>query len=387
MKQTIDKIDVDGKRVLMRVDFNVPVKNGIINDDRRIRMALPSILSVLERGGSLTLLSHLGRPTGKGVEPEFSLAPVALRLSELLGVPVSCSNDDTTSTIILRENLRFNAGEKLGSSDFASTVVTGSDIYCNDAFGTAHREHASMVAVPEAMQGKPRVAGLLLAKELQYLDNAIAHAEQPFVAVLGGAKVADKMGAIENLLGKVDTILIGGAMAYTFLVSLGEDVGSSLVEKNRVLDAKKMLEQAKKSTTTIMLPTDHVCAKQIGGRVETTTMHTPIPQGLMGLDIGPETIKTYSGILKKAKTIVWNGPMGVFEVSPYDEGTKRMATAVSEATEQGAVSIVGGGDTASAVSLFELESKMTHLSTGGGASLQMLEGKAFSSVALLDDAL
>ncbi|MBT6165674.1 MAG: phosphoglycerate kinase, partial [Phycisphaerae bacterium] len=200
-------------------------------------------------------------------------------------------------------------------------------------------------------------------------------------------KVADKMGAIENLLGKVDTILIGGAMAYTFLVSLGEDVGSSLVEKNRVLDAKKMLEQAKKSTTTIMLPTDHVCAKQIGGRVETTTMHTPIPQGLMGLDIGPETIKTYSGVLKKAKTIVWNGPMGVFEVSPYDEGTKRMATAVSEATEQGAVSIVGGGDTAAAVSLFELESKMTHLSTGGGASLQMLEGKAFSSVALLDDAL
>jgi phosphoglycerate kinase len=385
MKQTIDKIDVQGKRVLMRVDFNVPMRDGIITDDRRIQMALPSIKSVVDRGGSLTLLSHLGRPLGRGFESEYSLVPVATRLSELLGVPVSCSEDDQTSQIILRENLRFHTTEKSGDSSFAKSLIEGSDIYCNDAFGTAHRNHASMVAVPEAMEGKPRVAGLLLSKELQYLDYAIANAEHPFVAVLGGAKVSDKMSAIANLLGKVDAILIGGAMAYTFLVAQGEKVGSSLVESDRVEDAKQMLLLASESTTDVLLPSDHVCGQNIKEGTSIQIIEPPIPEGWMGLDIGSETVATYSDILRNAKTIVWNGPMGVFEMDPFDMGTKQIALAIAEATEQGAVSIVGGGDTAAAVSLFGVDAQMTHISTGGGASLQMLEGKAFSSVTLLDD--
>jgi phosphoglycerate kinase len=387
MKQTIDKIDVQGKRVLMRVDFNVPMRDGIITDDRRIQLSLPSIKSVVDRGGSLTLLSHLGRPSGRGFESEYSLVPVATRLSELLGVPVSCSEDDQTSQIILRENLRFHTTEKSGDSSFAKSLIAGADIYCNDAFGTAHRNHASMVAVPEAMEGKPRVAGLLLSKELQYLDHAIANAEHPFVAVLGGAKVSDKMSAIADLLGKVDAILIGGAMAYTFLVSQGKKVGSSLVESDRVEDAKEMLLLASESTTDVLLPSDHVCGQNIKEGTSTQIIEPPIPEGWMGLDIGSETVATYSDILRNAKTIVWNGPMGVFEMNPFDRGTKQIALAIAEATEQGAVSIVGGGDTAAAVSLFGVDAQMTHISTGGGASLQMLEGKAFSSVTLLDDAV
>ncbi len=387
MKQTIEQIDVAGKRVLMRVDFNVPIRDGEITDDLRIRMALPSISSVLDRGGKLTLMSHLGRPKGDGFEGEYSLAPIAKRLGELLGREVVCSDDDTTSDIVLVENLRFNSGEKTGDKTFAQSLAAKGDIYCNDAFGTAHRNHASMVAVPEAMVGKPRVVGLLLAKELQYLDHAITNGEKPFVAILGGAKVSDKMGAIENLLSKVDTILIGGAMAYTFLVAAGESVGNSLVEHDRINDASKMIDVAAASSTELLLPQDHVCAQKIIKCTPVQVTAGSIPDGWMGLDIGPETLSNYSKILRHANTIIWNGPMGVFEMEPFDVGTRQIAQSIAIATENGATSIVGGGDSAAAISAFGLEGQMTHISTGGGASLQMLEGKAFESVAMLDDAV
>jgi len=387
MKQSIEEIEVAGKRVLMRVDFNVPMVDGVITDDRRIQMALPTIKSVIDRGGMVTLLSHLGRPSGNGFEEKFSLVPVANRLSELLGSEVSCSDDDQSSPLILRENLRFNSGELSGDKTFASELSTGADIYCNDAFGTAHRDHASLVAVQHAMEGKPRVAGLLLSKELEYLDHTITNAKHPFVVVLGGAKVSDKMGVIEHLLGKVDTILIGGAMAYTFLVASNEQVGSSVVEHDRIEDARSLLVAVEESTTTLILPQDHVCAQHIEKGTPVQIVKGPIPNDWFGVDIGPEAMSTFTDTLKSAQTIVWNGPMGVYETPPFDIGTRQIAQAIAEATESGAVSIVGGGDSAAAISAFELNSKMTHISTGGGASLQMLEGRAFSSVTLLDDAV
>lgn len=387
MKQTIEHIEVAGKRVLMRVDFNVPMQNGEITDDRRIQMALPSIQSVLSRGGKLTLMTHFGRPSGTGFEKEFSLAPIAKRLEELLGRTVIFSDQDISSDIVLIENLRFNKGEKEGEATFAKELAAKGDIYCNNAFGSAHRNHASMVAVPEAMQGKPRVAGLLLATELHYLDQAIANAKKPFVAVLGGAKVSEKMGAIENLLGKVDTILIGGAMAYTFLVAQGIEVGTSLVERDKLEVANSIIEAAATSSTVLLFPTDHTCAKEITEGTNVRVSSVSIPKGWMGLDIGPETVERYTNLLRTAKTIIWNGPMGVFELSPFDAGTRRIAQAIAEASNHGAISIVGGGDTGAAISTFGLEEEMTHISTGGGASLQMLEGKAFKSVAMLDDAV
>ncbi len=387
MKQTIEQVNVSGKRVLMRVDFNVPLQNGEITDDRRIQMALPSIKSVLDRGGKLTLMSHLGRPKGEGVEPQLSLKPVAKRLCELLGRAVHFGADDPDADIVLLENLRFDVGEKSGSKKLSEKLASLGDIYCNDAFGTAHRNHASMVGVPASMQGKPRVAGLLLASELQYLDDAIQHAEKPFVAVLGGVKVSDKMNAINHLFGKVDTILIGGAMAYTFLVASGVGVGKSLVEHDRIDDAKKMIEAAAASPTNLFLPQDHICAQEIAHGTPVKVVTSPIPEGWMGLDIGPETQANYTRVLSEAKTIVWNGPMGVFETTPFDAGTHQIADAIATATTNGAVSIVGGGDSAAAIAAFNLESQITHISTGGGASLQMLEGKAFKSVEMLDNAL
>ncbi len=385
MKKTIEQIEVAGKRVLMRVDFNVPMEGENITDERRIRMVLPSIRSVIDRDGSLTLMSHLGRPAGNGFEQEWSLAPVAARLSELLEQPVACTDDDSTSRIVLLENLRFNKGEIDGDQKFASQLASKGDIYCNDAFGTAHRDHASMVGVPKAMKGKPRVAGILLARELQYLDHVLSNAQQPFVAVLGGSKVTDKMDAIENLIGTVDTILIGGAMSYTFLLARGEEMGNSLIEADRVNDARAMLALAATSSTEVILPFDHICTQQIvlGSSIQVVT--SPIPSGWIGVDIGPETIATYTKLLKQAKTIVWNGPLGVFEIETFDLGTRQIAEAIVAATNSGATSIAGGGDTASAITAFGLEGQMTHISTGGGASLQMLEGKAFSSVELLDE--
>lgn len=400
-KKTIDRIDVRSKRVLMRVDFNVPLDdNGRITDDNRIRQALPTIKSVITRGGRLVLMSHLGRPEGKGFEPADSLKPAAERLAQLLpGTRVDFPSNDCIDAkaaaavaslkdgeIVLLENLRFHKGEKKGDPAFAAKLASYGDIYCNDAFGTAHRNDASMHAVPVAMAGKPRVAGLLLQKELKYLSESIQHAKTPFVAVLGGAKVSDKLSAIRNLMGKVDSILVGGAMAYTFLKSLGKEVGSSLVQDDMLDEASGIIEAADASKTELVLPSDHVCAKQISEKAPTQVYAEDIPSGWMGLDIGPQTTAHYARILRAAKTIVWNGPMGVFETEPFDVGTRQVAEAIVKATENGAISIVGGGDSAAAVEAFGLADRFSHVSTGGGASLEMLEGKKFDSVGVLDEA-
>lgn len=400
-KKTIDRVEVSGRRVLTRVDFNVPIEDGKITDDRRIREALPTITNIVDRHGRAVLMSHLGRPEGKGYEPEFSLKPCAERLSQLLGKPVAFpSNDCVDATavaaagamkdggVLLLENLRFYKGEKKGDAALAAKLAAYGDIYCNDAFGTAHRPDASMVAVPRAMQGRPRVAGFLLQKELKFLGEALASPRKPFVVVLGGAKVSDKMGAIENLLPKADTLLIGGAMAYTFLRAMGKAVGSSRVEEDRLADARRALDMAKGSTCDLRLPGDHICGTEFDESAgDVKTVQGDIPDRFMGLDIGPATRADYGAVLRRAKTVVWNGPMGVFEWARFAEGTQQVAAAIAEATAtSGCTSIVGGGDTAAAVEKFGLAEKMTHVSTGGGASLEMLEGKKFESVELLDDA-
>ena len=403
-KQTIDQIDVTGRRVLMRVDFNVPLADGRITDDRRIRMALPSIRSVLERQGRLILMSHLGRPAGTGYEPELSLEPCAKRLTELLGdlvrgevkFPSHDCVDGTAAAAMnmladgeamLLENLRFHKGEKKGDAEFASKLAAHADIYCNNAFGTCHRTDASMVAAPMAMQGKPRVCGSLVEKEIRFLSDTLEAPEKPFVVILGGAKVSDKLPAIEFLLPRADTILIGGAMAYTFLKAMGTKVGSSRVEEDRLEDAKRIIAAAQDQDCELALPTDHVCSTVFDEKTgDNKTFEGDIEDGYMGLDIGPETRLRYSGILRKARTIVWNGPVGVFEWGLFAVGTKQLAESIVEATEQGAVSIVGGGDSAAAAEHFGVADRLTHVSTGGGASLAMLSGQQFESVDLLDDA-
>jgi phosphoglycerate kinase len=399
-KKNITAVPVSGKHVLIRVDFNVPIENGRITDDRRIREAVPTIKHVLDRGGSAVLMSHLGRPEGKGFEAEFSLRPCAERLGSLLGKTVAfpssdCVDDKAAAAVkslrpcdaLLLENLRFHKEEKKGDAAFAARLAAYGDVYCNDAFGTCHRPEASMVAVPKAMAGKPRVVGLLVEKELKYLTDAIAAPAKPFVIVLGGAKVSDKMAAIENLLPKASALLVGGAMAYTFLKALGRKVGSSRVEEDRLADAKRALDLAARLKADLVLPMDHVCSTvfaESGGEV--ATFEGDIKDGFMGLDIGPKTQAKYASVLSGAKTIVWNGPMGVFEWPPFATGTQKVAEAIADATKRGAVSIVGGGDSAAAVDQFGLADAMSHVSTGGGASLEMLEGKKFESVALLDDA-
>jgi len=394
-KKTIDQVDVAGKTVLMRVDFNVPLNESQeITDDRRIRMALPSIKSVIDRGGRLILMSHLGRPGGKGFEKEFSLAPVAVRLGELLDKQVAMAADTVDDDaqqkakalgdgdVLLLENLRFNAGEKKGCEEFAGKLAAMADIYCNDAFGTCHRKDASMVAVPKTMEGKPRVVGHLVAKEIAYLSDAIGDPKRPFVAILGGAKVSDKINVINNLLGICDKVLIGGAMAYTFSLAQGGKVGGSLVEKDKVDLAKELLQ---KGGDKLHLPVDTHCGDDFGNIADCNKQVVPageIPDGWEGMDIGPETARQYAEIAKAAQTIVWNGPMGVFEKPPMDEGTKAVAHAVAESD---GTSIIGGGDSAAAVEQLGYADKVSHVSTGGGASLAMLEGQTFAAVELLDD--
>jgi len=361
-------------------------------------MALESIKSVVDRGGRLILISHLGRPEGTGHEPALSLKPCADRLGELLGKPVAfaedCIGDAASSAaaaltdgdVVLLENLRFHKAEKKGDAAFAAQLAQLADVYCNDAFGTAHRDDASMTAVPQAMAGKPRVAGFLLQKEIQYLSEAIGNPQRPFVAILGGAKVSDKIDAITNLLHKVDTILIGGAMTYTFLEAQGKSIGNSLVENGHVTDARKMLDTAGKNAAHLKLPLDHVCAKTLSSNAPTEVHDEIVPEGMLGLDIGPKTINDYSQIIESAKTVVWNGPMGAFETKPFDIGTRAIAESLTHATERnGATTIVGGGDSAAAIDEFGMADKVSHVSTGGGASLEMLEGKSFNSVAQLDD--
>lgn len=399
-KKTIASVDVAGKRVLIRVDFNVPVEGGAITDDRRIREALPTIRSVIDRGGRAVLMSHMGRPEGTGYEEEFSLAIAARRLSELLGRPVAFPSRDCVDAgaaaavagmkngdVLLLENLRFAKGEKKGDAGFAAKLAAYGDVYVNDAFGTAHRPDASMVAVPRAMAGKPRVSGFLLEKEIKFLSEAVAHPAKPFVVVLGGAKVSDKLACIENLMPKADQILVGGAMAYTFLAAMGKNVGTSRVEKERIPDARRIIELDKKMKVEVVLPVDHVCSTMFDEKTgDIEVFEDEIRDGFMGLDIGPKTQTKFALALHKAKTIVWNGPMGVFEWQPLQQGTQQVAKAIAKATAGGAVSIVGGGDSAAAVEKFGLASQMSHVSTGGGASLEMLEGKKFESVELLDNA-
>ena len=392
-KKTIADVDVAGQRVLMRVDFNVPLDDDQnITDDRRIRMALPSIRSVLDRDGRLILMSHLGRPKGKGVEPDFSLRPVAGRLSELLHRPVIFT-DGTVSEdarakvaemhdghVVLLENVRFNAGEKKGAPDYAGALADMADIYCNDAFGTCHRTDASMVAVPEAMAGGPRVVGFLVEKEIKYLKEAIDDPQRPFVAILGGAKVSDKIPVITNLLNICDRILIGGAMAYTFFLAQGRKVGDSLVEPDRVDEAKQMLADG---ADKLLLPVDTHCGDAFeAGCNKQIIEGGDIPDSWQGLDIGPKTQQAFAEVIVSARTVVWNGPMGVFEMPPFDQGTRAIAQAVADAN---ATSIIGGGDSAAAIEQMGFADKVSHVSTGGGASLAMLEGKSFAAVELLDD--
>ena len=392
-KISIDQVDVAGKKVLIRVDFNVPLNDELqITDDRRIQMALPSITSVLDRGGRVVLMSHLGRPKRDGNDQKFSLAPAAVRLGELLGVDVAMAADTvgddaqakvsalTDGGVVVLENLRFNEGEKAGCSEFASQLAAFGDVYCNDAFGTCHRTDASMVAVPQAMEGKPRVVGFLVAKEIQYLSDAIGNPERPFVAILGGAKVSDKITVINNLLGICDKVLIGGAMAYTFALAKGGNVGKSLVEPDKVELAAELIAQG---GDKLILPVDTHCGDDFSADCNKQVVpFGAIADDFEGLDVGPETAEAYAAILADAKVVVWNGPMGVCEMPPFDAGTKRVAEAIAASD---ATSIIGGGDSAAAIQHLGFADQVSHVSTGGGASLAMLEGRSFAAVELLDD--
>lgn len=392
-KKSVADIDVAGKTVLMRVDFNVPLDGSTVTDDGRIRMALPSIESVISRGGRLILISHLGRPKVGADNSAFSLKPAADKLAELLHSDVTFATDTVGEDaaakvaalqdggVLVLENLRFEAGEKDGSPDFASKLAGFADIYCNDAFGTCHRTDASMVAVPEAMAGKPRVVGFLVQKEIQYLTEAIESPERPFVAILGGAKVSDKIQVIKNLLGICDKVLIGGAMAYTFSLAQGGKVGDSLVEKDKVDLAKELIAAG---GDKLVLPVDTHCGDAFSSSCNKQVVAAgEIPDGFEGLDIGPKTSAMYADLAFNAKTVVWNGPMGVFEMPPFDEGTRAVAEALANGS---GTSIIGGGDSAAAIRQFELEDKVSHVSTGGGASLSMLEGHRFKAVDILDEA-
>lgn len=393
-KKTIADIDPEGKVVLMRVDFNVPQdESGAITDDRRIRMALPSIESVINRGGKLVLMSHLGRPKGKGPEPKYTLKPAAERLAELLGKPVAFAVDTVgpdahakvaavqAGGVVVLENVRFNAGEQEPEATYAGALAAMADIYCNDAFGTCHRSDASMVAVPRAMGNKPKVSGFLVAKEIQYLSETIQNPKRPFVAILGGAKVSDKINVINNLLGICDKVLIGGAMAYTFSLAKGGKVGGSRVEPDKVELAKELIA---KGGDKLVLPVDTHCGDAFSSDCNKQVVKAgEIPDGWEGYDIGPVTAKQYADLLKTAATVVWNGPMGVFEKPPFDAGTKAVAQAIAESD---ATSIIGGGDSAAAIEQLGFADQVTHVSTGGGASLSMLEGEKFEAVELLDEA-
>jgi phosphoglycerate kinase len=389
-KKTIKDIDVDGKRVLVRVDFNVPLDNDRVTDDRRIRAAVPTINYLLEHEAGVILMSHLGRP--KGVyDPKLSMGPVAARLSELLNKPVKklddCVGKDVLETVeamkpgdvILLENTRFHPEEKKNEAVFAAQLAALGQVYVNDAFGSAHRAHASTVGVTDSL--RPAAAGFLLEKELEYLGGALADPTHPFLAIIGGAKISDKIGVIENLLSKVDSLLIGGGMANTFFVAQGKDVGSSLVEAEAVSTARQLLD---KHADRIILPVDCTVASEFGAEAEArVTSVDDVPTGWMILDIGPATIAHFANRLAPAKTVVWNGPMGVFEFPRFAEGTYAVARALAGLGE--ATTIIGGGDSAAAVEKSGLADKMSHISTGGGASLEFLEGKSLPGVAALDD--
>ena len=414
-KKTLRDVDLKGKRVVMRVDFNVPVKDGVIKDDTRIKGALPSIKYVLEQGGSLVLMSHMGRPDEKGITPDTSLKIVADYLSNLLGKPVAFAPDCATADdqvkalkpgeILMLENTRYHKEEqaklkqKDGQSDeefkaakaalkeqqkeLAKKLASYGDIYCNDAFGTAHRAHASTAVITKYIGTS--VAGFLMEKEIAFLGNAVEHPVRPFVAILGGAKVSDKLAVVSNLLTKVNTLIIGGGMAYTFLKAQGHNVGNSLCENDQLQYAKDMIAKAKVLGVNFLLPVDNVAADKFDANADTRIVGDDIPEGWMGLDIGPKTVELYSKAIKDAKTVVWNGPMGCFEMEKFSKGTFGVCAAVAEVKANGGVSIIGGGDSVAAVNKSGLADKMSHISTGGGASLEFLEGKALPGVVALSD--
>jgi len=391
MKKTIKDVDIKGKRVLMRVDFNVPLDGKQrITDDTRIRSALPTIRYALEAPSKLILMSHLGRPKGE-VNPRMSLAPCAKRLSRLLGKNVKMLGDSIgpevenavagmkDGDIVLLENLRFHKGETKNDPEFAKALAKSGDVFIDDAFGSCHRAHASTEGVAKILPG---TMGFLVEKELNYFDKVLHNPEKPFALILGGAKVSDKIAVIENMLDKIDYLLIGGAMAYTFLKSRLKGTGSSRIEEDKIDVASEIFKKAREKNVSIFLPEDHVIARTITANTRVRVVREHIPDGWIGLDIGPRTIKKYKQALKDAKTIVWNGPLGYFELRPFRRGTAEIAKFISRLN---ATTIIGGGDTAAAVNALGLAKRMSHISTGGGASLEYLEGKELPGIAALED--
>ena len=391
-KKTIRDIDVAGKKVIVRVDFNVPLKDGVITDETRIQAALPTIKYLLDQNAKVILCSHLGRPKGE-FNPEYSLAPVAKRLQELLPNKVVFAKDVIGESadeavknmqngeVVLLENLRFHKEETKNDPEFAKKLASYADIYVSDAFGTVHRAHASTAAIAQYL---PAVAGFLIEKELQFLGNALENPVRPFVAILGGAKIADKIGVIDNLFTKVDSLIIGGGMANTFIAAQGLDMKASLVDNDSIEIAKELLAKAKMKGVKILLPSDVIAADRFDNDAKTVMVPVEnIPDGYMALDIGPSTRLIFAEEISKAKTIVWNGPMGVAEMSSFAGGTRAVAEAM--ANNEDAITIIGGGDSAAAVKALGYADKMTHISTGGGASLEFLEGKELPGVAALND--
>lgn len=393
MKKTIKDIDVSGKKVLVRCDFNVPMKDGKITDDIRITSALPTIRYLVENNAAVILMSHMGRPKGEP-KPEYSLQPVADRLTELLGQEVIFAKspevvDDSVKAaaaeleagqVMLLENVRYRAEETKNEEPFTGQLASLGEIFVNDAFGTAHRAHCSTAGLAKYM---PSVSGFLIEKEVKFLGDTLEAPERPFAAIMGGAKVGDKIPVIENLMKKVDTLIIGGGMSYTFFKAMGYEIGTSILDEESIDLAKELMEKADKAGVELLLPIDTVCAKEFSNDSETAVFdRDKIPSDMMGMDIGPKTVALYKEALAKAKTIVWNGPAGVFEMPNFEAGTKAIAEALAEGN---AVTIIGGGDSAAAVEQFGLSDKMTHISTGGGASLEFLEGKDLPGISCLEE--
>ncbi len=390
-KKSIEDFDVAGKRVLVRCDFNVPLKDGVITNDKRIVAALPTIKYLIDHNARVILCSHLGRPK-EGWEPEFSLAPVAKRLSELLGKEVKMAKDVigedakklaaslNDGDVMLLENVRYHKEEKKNDPAFAKELASLAELYVNDAFGAAHRAHASTAGVADYL---PAACGYLIQKEINFMGGALNNPKRPLVAILGGAKVSDKIGVIENLIEKVDTLIVGGGMAYTFFKAKGYTVGDSICEDDKVELAKEMLAKAEAKGVNFLLPVDNMISTHFAEDAEHKVVDSDnIPDGWMGMDIGPKTIEKFCGAIKGAGTVIWNGPMGVFEFAPFAEGTLAIARAIAES---GAISIVGGGDSVAAVTKLGFADKMSHISTGGGASLEFLEGKDLPGISCLND--
>lgn len=391
MKKTIKDIQLNGKKVIVRCDFNVPMKDGVITDDIRIKAALPTINYLIENGAKIILMSHMGRPKGEP-KMEFTLKPVAERLEKLLGKEVvfisspkivdekviEAAENLEKGQVMLLENVRFRKEETENDDDFSKELASLAEIFVQEAFGTAHRAHASTAGVAKYL---PAVSGFLIEKEVEFLGNAVENPQRPFVAIMGGAKVGDKIPVIENLLKKVDTLIIGGGMAYTFFKAMGLEIGTSILDEENIDLAKQLLEKAKELSVELLLPIDVVASKEFSNESEIAVFDREnIPADMMGLDIGPKTVKLFSDAIEKAKTVVWNGPVGVFEMSNFAGGTKAIAETLAKIE---ATTVIGGGDSAAAVEMFGLADKMTHISTGGGASLEFLEGKELPGIAVI----